>query len=68
MPIIDIKESINQTSKFFSKNPTLGVMADFLEGVVQAAVQHQTYVKLGKVTVTVTVNVQEIWYVEKIIV
>ena len=36
--------------------------------MVQIAVQHQIHVKLGKETVTVTVNAQEILYVELIIV
>ena len=35
---------------------------------LQYAVQYQTHVKLGKETVTVTVNAQEILYVELIIV
>ena len=35
---------------------------------LQYVVQYQTHVKLGKETVTVTVNAQEILYVELIIV
>ena len=35
---------------------------------LQYAVQYQTHLKLGKETVTVTVNAQEILYVELIIV
>ena len=43
-------------------------MANFLDEMVQVAVQHQIHVKLVKETVTVTVNAQEILYVELIIV
>ena len=43
-------------------------MANSLGEMVQNAVQRQIYVKLGKDTVIVTVNAQEILYVELIIV
>ena len=42
--------------------------ANSLKGLVQNAVHQQTDVKLGKETVTVTVNAQEILYVELLIV
>ena len=42
--------------------------ANSLGEMVQNAVQHQIYVKLGKDTVRVTVNAQEILYVELLIV
>ena len=42
--------------------------ANSLGEMVQSAVQHQIYVKLGKDTVIVTVNAQEILYVELLIV
>ena len=43
-------------------------MANCLEEMVQNAVHQQTDVKLGKETVTVPMNAQEILYVELIIV
>ena len=43
-------------------------MANSLEEMVQNAVHQQTDVKLGKETVTVPMNAQEILYVELIIV
>ena len=43
-------------------------MANSLDEMVQNVAQHQNNVKLGKETVTVTVNAQEILYVELIIV
>ena len=43
-------------------------MANSLDEMVQVAVQQQIHVKLVKETVTVTVNAQEILYVELIIV
>ena len=43
-------------------------MVNSLDEMVQIAVQQQIHVKLGKETVTVTVNVQEILCVERIIV
>ena len=42
--------------------------ANSLGEMVQNAVQYQIYVKLGKGTVIVTVNAQEILYVELLIV
>ena len=43
-------------------------MANSLDEMVKVAVQHQIHVKLGKETVTVIVNAQEILCVELIIV
>ena len=43
-------------------------MANSLDEMDQNAVQHQIHVKMGKETVTVTVNAQEILYVDLIIV